>query len=57
LNSNNKPCDVDGNGLVFANSVNTSASDGGYLDLDLDADANANANTNANTGLVIKLEK
>ena len=61
MNSNNKPCDADGNKLVFANSVDTSASDGGYLDLDLDADADADANADvdvdADAGPAIELEK
>ena len=52
LNADNKLCDANGNELVFANTVDTSASDSGYLDPDLDpnadADADADADANAN---------
>jgi hypothetical protein len=51
LNSDNKPCDANRNELVFANSVDTSASNSGYLDLDPNLDADADAR------LAIKLEK
>jgi hypothetical protein len=37
LNPDNKLCDADGNVLVFVDRVDTSASDGGYLDVDADA--------------------
>jgi hypothetical protein len=49
LNLDNKLCNANRNKLVFANSVDTSANDGGYLDLDLDADADVE--------LAIKLKK
>jgi hypothetical protein len=52
LNAANKPCDANGNELVFAaEEVDTSASNSGYLDLDADAEAEADA------GPAIKLKK
>jgi hypothetical protein len=38
LNPDNKPCDADGNELVFLDGVDSSASDGGYPELDADVD-------------------
>jgi hypothetical protein len=51
LNANNKLCDLNRNELVFANSIDTGASDSGYPDLDPDLDLNKDK------GLAIKLEK
>jgi hypothetical protein len=52
LSAANKPCDRDGNELVFAaREVDTSASDGGYLD------PNADADVDADVELAIELEK
>lgn len=53
LNVDNKLCDADRDELVFANGVDTGASDGGYPDLDPDLDADADADA----GLAIELEK
>jgi hypothetical protein len=39
LNSDNKPCNVDGNKLVFLDGVDTSASNGGYPKLDADTES------------------
>jgi hypothetical protein len=39
LNPDNKPCDADGNELVFLDGVDTGASDGGYPELDADAES------------------
>ena len=44
LNPDNKPCDVDGNELVFLDGVDTSASDSGYPELDVDVDVESSNN-------------
>jgi hypothetical protein len=44
LNSDNKPCNIDGTNLVFPDSVDSSASDSGYLELDVDAELPKNEN-------------
>jgi hypothetical protein len=36
LNPENQPCDANGDALVFANRVDTSASNSGYLDADME---------------------
>jgi hypothetical protein len=38
LNLDDKPCNVDGNELVFLGGIDTNASDSGYPELDVDAD-------------------
>ena len=40
LNSDNKPCDADGNELVFPDSVDSNASDSGYPELDVESPNN-----------------
>jgi hypothetical protein len=44
LNPDNKPCNADGNELVFLDGVDASASDGGYPELDADAESPNNEN-------------
>jgi hypothetical protein len=39
LNLDNKPYNADGNELVFLDSVDAGASDGGYPELDVDAES------------------
>jgi hypothetical protein len=42
LNLDNKPCDVDGNELIFLDSVDASASNSGYPELDADIESPTN---------------
>jgi hypothetical protein len=58
LNVENKLCDRDGNKLVFATGeVDTSASDGSYLDPNADTNVDVDVDVDADAELDIELEK
>jgi hypothetical protein len=57
LNSENQPCDANGDALVFANGVDTGASDGGYSDDVEEANTNAELDEFILTALEQRIRK
>jgi hypothetical protein len=57
LNMDNKPCDADGKELVFADNVDTSASDGGYPELDPESYTNGPDGLEAEKWILTAIEE